>query len=280
MPHWPIPHESACQKGNGGIGIQPCCKLGEADKITRPACDIRIETCAPRFSLTASSSCQLSRSKTLRKHSSVLRVSSFGIPFAQENALHKTLRIPFKNPFGIHLHGAYATLITQQGCFAPAICVRSYRPEPCTPFLRAVPMLRQRRFGPWLTGYALLYLLRPTCHPFPIWLPVRLLPLPGPNRCDSVRISSGNFPGSVEIRAAVRAIPKGSSCRPSSGPGLVFHARIYCPGAVPRSLRNSARSRALRLAVFATFGKLSLSGLRLLRDSDQRVCLLHDIRYI
>ena len=28
---------------DGGIGIQPCCKLGEADKITRPACDIRIE---------------------------------------------------------------------------------------------------------------------------------------------------------------------------------------------------------------------------------------------
>ena len=25
------------------IRIQPCCKLGEADKITRPACDIRIE---------------------------------------------------------------------------------------------------------------------------------------------------------------------------------------------------------------------------------------------
>ena len=40
----------------------------------------------------------------------------FGIPFAQENALHKTLRIPFKNPFGIHLHGAYANIIGKVVC--------------------------------------------------------------------------------------------------------------------------------------------------------------------
>lgn len=26
-----------------GVRVQPCCKLDETDKITRPACDIQIE---------------------------------------------------------------------------------------------------------------------------------------------------------------------------------------------------------------------------------------------
>ena len=100
---------------DGGIGIQPCCKLGEADKITRPACDIRIEDIHAILFDGIEQLPVVPFQDTAQAFIGSPGVL-FGIPFAQENALHKTLRIPFKNPFGIHLHGAYANIIGKVVC--------------------------------------------------------------------------------------------------------------------------------------------------------------------
>ena len=74
----------------------------------------------------------------------------------------------------------------------------------------------------------------------------------GPKIDASVRISSGNFPGSVRSSLST-AIPKGSNCRSSSGPGFVFHARIT-------SGRSSAITSKFGMKPRPTLGSLATSG--------------------
>lgn len=133
-------------------------------------------------------------------------------------------------------------------------------------------MLRQHSWL-WLTGYAFLYLLRPACHPFPIGFraPLRFR---GPKSMRASASLQAIFRAPSD-QAGSTAIPKGSNCRSSSGPGFVFHARIT-------SGRSSTITSKFGMKPRPTpwqsrhFRKLCLSGLRVLRDSDERVYSLHN----
>ena len=133
-------------------------------------------------------------------------------------------------------------------------------------------MLRQHSWL-WLTGYAFFVSAPSSVPPIPNRLPCAFC-ASGPKIDASVRISSGNFPGSVRSSRST-AIPKGSNCRSSSGPRFVFP----CKDNVRAKFRDHFEIRH-EAAPYAWqsrhFGKLCLSGLRVLRDSDERVYSLHN----
>lgn len=132
-------------------------------------------------------------------------------------------------------------------------------------------MLRQHSWL-WLTGYAFLYLLRPTCHPFPIGFraPLRFR---GPKSMRASASLQAIFRAPSD-QAAVRRSPKVPTAVPVPA-WVVFHARITSGRSSASTSKFGMKPRPT-LGSLSHFGKLCLSGLRVLRDSDERVYSLHN----
>ena len=132
-------------------------------------------------------------------------------------------------------------------------------------------MLRQHSWL-WLTGYAFLYLLRPTCHPFPIGFraPLRFR---AQNRCERPHLFR-QFSGLRQIK-------------PQYGDPQRFQLPFQFRAWVCFPCKDNVRAKFSdhfeirhEAAPYAWqsrhFRKLCLSGLRVLRDSDERVYSLHN----